>query len=579
MRWDLTPLFDSFESEAFAGDMKRLGTLIEGIEKWIQSVDRNSNAGEVIEQFLRYTMQSEDLIELLYRFIHLSIAVDSSNETAKKYSDILKTKMNRLILPEVKFKKWLRDIDIENIRDFALIDEHRYFLEEMKDEAQHTLSDREEDIISQMRMTGSNAWSMLQNSTVSEAAIDLNGREVTITDLKNDYYSTDSNTRKQAYEKEMELYPRIAKYSAFALNAIKGEVLTLSKRRGYESPLHMTLKHSRMREDTLNAMLTAIEHTLPDFEHYYRKKGELLGHKNGLPFYDIFAPMGDADMTFTYDEAASFIKKHFASFSDELAQFADNAFKKRWIDAEPRKGKRGGAFCAGIHSKRQCRVLANFNGTFSGITTLAHELGHGFHGYCLYDESSINSNYPMPIAETASIFCESIIVNAVLRDADPELKKTILENQISDAGQVIVDIFSRFTFEETFFERRAHAPLSVDEITTMFTDAQKRAYRKGLDNNCLHPYRWIDKPHYYYAGLNYYNFPYAFGMLFAKGLYARYLKEGRSFVPHYMDILRNSGKNSIEDITQLAGIDITKPDFWYDSLSLVKNEIDEFMKI
>lgn len=577
MRWDLTPLYESFESESFKKDMKHLDELIENIEQWIATVDSSSEPTAAIKQFLDYTAESEDLIELLYRYIHLTIAVDSSNETAKKYSDILKTKMNKLILPEVRFKKWLKGIDIEGLNDDGIIKEHLYFLNEMKDEANHTLSDVEEEIISQMRMTGSNAWSMLQNSTVSESTIDVNGKEATITDLKNDYYSTDSNIRKQAYDKEMVLYPQIAKYSGFALNAIKGEVLTLSKKRGYESPLDMTLKRSRMKRETLNAMWTAIEDKLPAFEQYYRKKGELLGHNNGLPFYDIFAPMGKADLSYTYDEAAAFVEKHFASFSDELAGFARNAFENRWIDAEPRKGKRGGAFCAGIHSKRQCRVLANFNGNFSGITTLAHELGHGFHGYCLYDESSINCNYPMPIAETASIFCESIIVNAVLKDADDNVKKTILENQISDAGQVIVDIYSRFLFEQAFFEKRKHAPLSVDDITGIFTDAQKKAYGNGLDHEYLHPYRWIDKPHYYYAGLNYYNFPYAFGMLFAKGLYARYLKEGQSFVPHYMDILKHSGKNSIEDITALAGIDITKPDFWYDSLSIVEKEIEEFL--
>lgn len=579
MRWDLSVLYNSFNDKKFINDTDHFQYLINELNDWIDKIDKDSNKQEVIETYIKYTLQLEDLIETLYRFTSLSIAVDSSNDDAKKHMDILRGKMNGLVLPEVKFRKWLKDIDIKLLFESQLIRDHQFYLEEMKKNAGYLLSDKEEQLISDMRMTGSNSWSMLQNMLVSELSGIVDGEEVTVSDLKNKYYENDSNVRKTAYDEEMSIYPKIAKISAAALNSIKGEVITISKKRGYPSPMHMTLQNSRMNEKTLNAMIEAIEDKLPVFEKYFIKKAKMLGHDNGLPFYDIFAPISDTEMKFSYDEAREFIVSNFRTFSDELADFADRAFEEKWIDAEPRKGKRGGAFCAGIHSKRQCRVLTNFAGTFSSVTTLAHELGHGFHGYCLYDESSINCSYPMPIAETASIFCESIVVNAAIEKASDTQKLNILETQISDAGQVIVDIYGRFIFESEFFKMRENAPLSLDEIKSLFSHSQIKAYGSGLDKKYLHPYRWIDKPHYYYAGLNFYNFPYAFGLLFAKGLYAIYKKKGNAFVPEYFDILKNSGKHYIEDITAMAGIDISKPDFWIQSLSLIQQEIETFIKL
>lgn len=210
---------------------------------------------------------------------------------------------------------------------------------------------------------------------------------------------------------------------------------------------------------------------------------------------------------------------------------------------------------------------------------MAHELGHGFHGECLKNESILNSNYPMPIAETASTFCETIIKKAAIKDATEKEALSILETEISDCTQVIVDIYSRFLFEKSVFEKRKESALTVERIKELMLNAQKEAYGDGLDENYLHPYMWAWKPHYYDANYNYYNFPYAFGLLFAKGLYAEYLKKGSDFVGEYERLLSITGKNKIADITKEVGIDIHDKEFWKNSLKTIEEDIEKFIMI
>jgi pepF/M3 family oligoendopeptidase len=319
--------------------------------------------------------------------------------------------------------------------------------------------------------------------------------------------------------------------------------------------------------------------SLPDFHGYFRKKAELMGYSNGLPFYEMFAPMGNMNMQFSYKEARDFIVANFKTFSNSLSSYAANAFDSRWIDAEPREGKRGGAFCENIHSIGESRILANFDGSFNSMITLAHELGHGYHGACLMKEEYLNSDYPMPIAETASIFCETIVKEAALKAANEEETFTILESSISDSAQVIVDIYSRFLFESELFKSRESGSLSVKELKEIMLNAQKEAYGNGLDHNFLHPYMWLCKPHYYSADYNFYNFPYAFGLLFSKGVYAEYLKQGGEFAGKYDKLLSVTGKMNISDVAKVMNIDVHKVDFWRSSLELIKKDIDRFIKL
>ena len=342
----------------------------------------------------------------------------------------------------------------------------------------------------------------------------------------------------------------------------------------------MTLFNSRMKRETLDAMMQAIEEALPKFHEYLRHKAKLLGYSNGLPFYELFAPMGKSSRTFTPQQAKDYLIRNFEPFSSEVSNLIQRAFDEEWIDFFPRKGKVGGAFCCNLPMLKQSRVLTNFDGSLSDVVTLAHELGHAYHGHRIEQHSPLNTRYTMPVAETASTFNETVIMNAAIRDAaEKEEKVMLIESSLQDITQVICDILSRFLFESEVVERRKEGFLFSQDLEQLMLQAQKKAYGDGLDPQALHPYMWVCKSHYYDAGLNFYNFPYAFGCLFAKGLYARYQKTGAAFVQQYDKLLEATTVSSVEEVAAMAGIDLTRADFWRESLNIVKDMIDEFIAL
>ena len=586
MRWSLDELYTSFESKEYIGDLERLDELIKDFADWSEkNLKTTEKAAHKIETYLKKLIDLTNLFTKLISFASLTSAVDAKNELALKYLDKLQIKYTETTKPFNQFKSFIASIDNLDrvIETSEFLKEHSFYLKEIKLDTKYQLSQEEEILIAKMKNTGSKAWAKLQNMVTSTLLVDIEidgeVKNLPLPVVRNMAYSADKNLRKKAYEAELKAYEKIEETSAACLNGIKGEVITLCELRGYKSPLEETLIKSRMDEDILNAMFTAIKESLPAFHKYFRKKAELLGHKNGLPFYDLFAPIGSMNRTFTYEEAREYIVNNFRTFSHKLAAFADRAFENKWIDAEPREGKRGGAFCSNLHPIKESRIMANFDGSFSNVITLAHELGHGYHGLCLTEESILNSKYPMPLAETASIFCETIVVNAALEEASEEEKLSILEASLQDAGQVIVDIYSRFLFEDEVFERRKDHSLTVKELKDMMLEAQKKAYGNGLDHAYLHPYMWVNKSHYYSAERNYYNFPYAFGQLFSKGLYVKYLENKEAFVKKYDEFLRETGKNNINDVAKIMDIDVYSVDFYRSSLNLIEEDIEKFVEL
>lgn len=586
MRWSLKELYPSFDSEEFVNDIERLKEDINLVNIWTHNMIKGyENLEENIESYIESQNQICSLYTRLASFCSLTLSADALNTTAQSYLE----KVEKIFLPMVEvstiFNKWiisLYDIDsIINSRNS--IKEHEFYLREIIERKAYALSDREESTISKMKQTGSVAFGNLQKLLISTHKVDIEieGKieSIPLTILKNFAFSNDKDMRKSSYEAELESYKKIEQPIVAALNGIKGEVITISNMRGYKSPLHYTLVNSRMDEDTLNSMMTAVKESLPEFRRYYQRKGEMLGHKDGIPYYDIFAPIGSNNKTYSYEEARDFIVSNFSSFSNDLGGFAQNAFEKGWIDAEPRNGKRGGAFCSNIHTIKESRILSTFNGSFKNVTTLAHELGHGYHGHILSKESYLNSKYPMPIAETASLFCETLVRDAAINNSDKKTAFTILEGEINNSSQVIVDIYARFIFEKALFEKRKSSALSLEEIKETMIESQKKAFGTSIIESTLSPYAWINKPHYYYAERNFYNFPYTFGLLFAKGLFARYKKVGFEFTKEYDKLLSITGKASLKDIGNSIGIDITKIEFWRESLDGIKYNIQKFIDL
>lgn len=586
LNWSLKELYLSFNSNEFREDIERLSSIIDDINIWaIEVVKDNENLVVKLEEYIKRLSNFTELASKLGAFIELSLSVNTKDGNALKYSDIFEKKLTKIVESSTKLKKWISCIsNLDSIINTSkLLKEHKFVLNELAEKSKYLLSDGEENIIANMQNTGSTAWAKLKDTLISTLKVEIekNGqiKEIPLTLVLNMAYDKNPEVRKKAYEAEIKSYKKIEEGVAAALNGIKGEVLTICELRGYNSPLQSTLINSRMDQESLNSMLSAMKESLPIFRKYLKRKANILGHKNGLPFYDMYAPIVDVDMKFSYEEGAKFIEKNFRTFSNNLADFAKRAINNNWIDVKPREGKVGGAFCAGLHFLGESRILLNYGDTFSDVVTFAHELGHGFHGYCLNNESILNSDYPMPIAETASTFCETIIKKAAIKDASVDEALSILESEISDCTQVIVDIYSRFLFEKMLFEARKESSLSVEEIKELMLRAQKEAYGDGLDHNYLHPYMWAWKPHYYSANNNYYNFPYAFGLLFAKGLYAEYMKKGDSFTKDYENLLSITGKNKIADITKVIGVDIQDIEFWRSSLKTIEDDIERFITL
>ena len=585
LEWNLEKIYPSFTSKEFLQDIKNVDLGIEDLKEFSNNISKEENNKVALEKVINKIENLNLKIHRLFCYTNLNLSTNSKSKEGRKYFDIINSKYSSLAEPLTKIYKWVGELDNieELINSSEIIKTNEFFVREIIENNKHMLSDKEESIIAKMRNTGSDSWLSYKDLLISTHKVEMEEdgelKELPLTVVLNMAYSSDAEIRKKAYEAEIKSYEKIEEGVAAALNGIKGEVLTISELKGYKSPLDMTLLESRMDEDILNAMLTAIKESLPTFRKYMKRKAELLGHKNGLPFYDMYAPVINKEMSFNFEEGKAFVEKNFKTFSDNLANFAKKAFDNNWIDVMPKEGKVGGAFCESIKDIEESRILLNYGGSFSDVVTMAHELGHGFHGECLKNETILNSDYPMTLAETASNFCEIIVKKGGIKAGTKEEAFAILEAEISDCNQVIVDIYSRFLFESEVFNKRKESSLSVEEIKEAMINAQKEAYGDGVDSNYLHPYMWTWKPHYYYATANFYNFPYAFGNLFAKGLYAEYLKRGDSFCEEYEKLLAVTGKKMVADVTKIMNIDVHDVNFWRSSLKLIEEDIEEFIKL
>ncbi|MGE3062164.1 MAG: M3 family oligoendopeptidase [bacterium] len=581
-RWNLDALYPSFESNEFLEDIKTLDLEIAELIEFGNS-DFSADKRAAIEKYIGLAEKFYNTLYRLFAFCSLTLAVDTSNSSGMNFKDLLLKKSNSATVPFTKFRLFIKDLnDLEKLaEESATINSHLFHLKEMRTSAKRLFSPEIEEMVSDLQRTGSSAFSSLQSQLTSNlivnVEVDGKVKPMSLAQARNLYYEKDKDLRKRAYDAEISSYSLIETPSSACLSAIKGEVITLSKRRGYSSALEMTLEESRMDMDTLDALLGSMRTSLPMFRKYYRHKAKLLGNNDKLPFYDLVAPVGQSRIFFTYEEAADYILKAERKFSPEIADFMKNAFDNSWLDIEPRKGKRGGAFCSTIYSVRQSRILANFNGSFDNMTTLAHELGHAYHGYVLMDETILNSDYPMPLAETASIFSETVVMDYSFRNMSDDNLLTILENDISSAATVIVDIYSRYLFETELFRQRESSVLSADKLKELMSKAQIEAYGDILNEKFLHPYMWANKPHYYYPGANFYNFPYAFGFLFAKGLYAIYKKNPINFTEKYKTLLRETGKNTIYNVGLSAGIDLHNRKFYDDTFEMISGDIERFL--
>lgn len=577
--YNLDVLYKGFDDPKFKEDFVKLERACQNIID-LSNHASETNKKEIVKRILEYREEITSLASDIEIFSMLRSAVNTADKEAFNATSKCTEILNAITKANTILDKYIIDCtDLETfIEEDEFLKQYEYLLKSTKENGKHLLDDNVEEVISKMNVNAGSAWEKQFEFLTSSLEVEMDGKMYTLSAIRNLAYSADAETRKKAYEAELKGYDKIKDAIAFSLNSIKGQVNTISKMRGFDSALEEALHHSDMKKETLDAMFSAMKDYMPKFRAYLKRKGELLGHKNGLPFYDLFATIAKDDTKYSIEDAHNYLVTNFRKFSDELADMVDTAFKNEWIDFFPRKGKVGGAFCCNLPAYNQSRVLTNYDYNFGDVVTLAHELGHAFHGQQISTHRPLNTDYCMPVAETASTFNENLIMNTAIKEATGEAKIALMESQLQDTTQIIVDIYSRFLFESEVFERRKNEFLFADQLEDIMLRAQKEAYGDGLDPDYLHPYMWCCKGHYYSTGLSFYNFPYAFGGLFARGLYALYQEQGESFVSKYNEMLYATTISSVEDTAKVMGIDLTQKSFWEKSLASYSEVIDAFLE-
>lgn len=577
--WDLTVFYKDFDDPEFKDDLARLPKEIDAFTAAIAAP-----AEDEVRKLVSLVHQEEALsclFERLSMMIELNFAVDANNKPANAaLAPLMRANMDSSLAANA-FSRYLASL--ENLDAIIDADDElkarAFALREAAEDAKHQLPEALEKPVLKMQLSGGEAFSHLRDKLDATLLVDYDGKQIPLSAVRALAYDGDADTRRRAYEAELASYKKIELPMSFCLNNIKAEGETMAALKGYKGVLDMALAHSRMDEKTLEAMWTAIREALPEVREYFKAKGRLLGHENGLPFYDLFAPVGQSTRTYTVEEARALLLDLFGKFCPEMGEMMRAAFDEGWIDMFPREGKSGGAFCSGYYAKNISRVMTNFAGSASDVSTLAHELGHAFNNRMLHHKPIMMTETPMPLAETASTFNETLLISQLLKTATPEEELTLLDSCLTEQTQTMVDIYSRFLFEQKVVAAQADHALDVDELKETMLWAQEQSYGDGLDPEYRHPYMWACKSHYYSTGVHFYNFPYAFGGLFARGLYARYEKEGEAFVPVYCDLLSRFGSDTIANVTASVGIDVTTPDFWREAVESVLVQVRRFVEL
>lgn len=579
--WNLSDLYGGFDAADYTKHRAALREKAHELNRASRDEHRRKeNPAAWLRDCIDLINEVSDLEENLASYAYCVYSCDTTDSRALREINGIERDVLPATSARVHFRNGVRmlESELDSILGDDELARYRYVLSEELERQRHQMRPEEEDLAADLARSGADAWSRLQDAVSSTLSTEWNpetGESKTVVELRSLAHDPDREVRRKAYELELAAWERMETPIAFALNGVKGTSVTLNERRGYTDALEAAVADSRITRRTLQTLISVMEESLPLFRRYLRTKAKRLELER-LAFYDLFAPVGTSRRRWSFEEARETIVEVFDGFSDELGAFARTAFDRGWIDARPRKGKVGGAYCTSLPLARQSRVLANYDGTFGGVSTLAHELGHAYHHEVLKDHPALLRDYPMTLAETASIFCEMLMFNRALKETGRDDKLPILETFLQDSTQVIVDILSRYYFEQAVFEQRPHGELSPEDLNRLMLDAQRKTYGDTLDEQALHPYMWAVKVHYYIPSLPYYNFPYAFGALFGIGLYGLYERDGNAFPKRYRELLEWTGGASAEQVTAGAGFDISSPEFWRRGMSVIERHIAEY---
>ncbi|MDO8391751.1 MAG: M3 family oligoendopeptidase [Actinomycetota bacterium] len=586
-RWSVADVHESFEARSFVDAMERCGADTTRLEALFEESDIRATVsrpvtaddGRVADEVITALNALAEHSDVTLATIYASVSTNTFDEKPAGLLGEYEMTSSRLRPLTARLAEWVASLGVEPLAQVSeQVAQHHGPLTKLAARAQHQMSEAEEGLYAELTGSASSAWEQLQGVVTSQltatvAMPDGTTPELAMSAIRGLASHADAAVRIAAYDAELEAWPKVTAVCAAAMNGVKGEANTVNKRRGWESPLDASLFANSVSRPTFDAMQQAITDSLPDFRTWMRAKARLHGHDGALPWYDMFAPLPFAAASVSWDQGLDIVRRAFTSFGGSLAGLVDRAIEGQWVDAGPRPGKIGGAFCMPFVDDRSL-VLLNWSGSVDSAQTTAHELGHAYHNTQLAHRTPLQRDLPMALAETASIFCETLVVEEGLQRLQGRDRLALLDVDLQGSTQVVVDIHSRFLFETEVFARRQRRTLGAAELNEMMLAAQAEAYGDGLLQTTAHPYMWALKPHYY--GSHFYNWPYTYGQLFGLGLFAQYQADPERFRVSYDDALSLAGMSSAEELGAKFGFDVTDGAFWTASLDIVRRRIQAY---
>jgi oligoendopeptidase F len=586
--WNLDKVFmGGSKSSQFSNHINRLETLVHELEGNVKSFNTPLSTNEVnkVVHLVENIGNIRLYLSQANSFIICLLAENPKDQDAAILRGKVAQKESRLEKELSKVKKILTNTkeDVwESILETEELQEYRFILNEWRENADKNLSEEEINLISDLMVDGYHAWGHFYNDLVSSININIqiNGKEenLSVGQAINLRSHHDEEVRKEAHyvlestwkEKE-ELFSKI-------INHIAGFRIQVNNKREIKSIIEDPLKKNRMKEETLNTMWAVISKYKQPFSNYLKRKAEMIGGSS-MKAYNFWAPVTKSNQEIKFEEAATLITEHFSQFGTELEGFVRQAFYEGWIEAEDRPNKSAIAFCAGFPLIGESRVFMTFSDTFLNVLTLVHELGHAFHNHAMKSVNGLNKRYPLSIAETASTFSEMIIFDAAMKKANSKEEKLfILDEKLKRSVMNFMNIHSRFLFEQRFYKERSEGIVSANRLNQLMEESINEAYAGSLEQPSI--YSWVWTPHYYITQSPFYNFPYTFGYLFALGIYAKAKEKGKDFEKDYLNLLRDSGSMTVEDLVMKhLGEDITSEEFWEKGMELCVKDAEEFIKL
>ncbi len=588
MDWNLStffPEFDGPEMRDFKSRLREETARASAEASALEGLNAH-NMDEWERVFLAY----EDLIK---RYGHLAAYVEClasadarverfQNEEAELSS--LGAELSKL---EVHLRRALKEAPARLVEAFSQrpgLEGCRWYVERLNRQARHTMEQRMEELAEDLGVDGIEAWGRLYGTLSGKLEFEMeypDGRKETVPMSKRRSLMEhpDREIRRAAFEKGNEAWAAVEDAACAALNSIAGTRLTLYRYRGIGDFLEPALFQAAITPKTLEAMMEAIRSEIELPRSILRTKAATMGEE-AVRWYDLAAPLPmQSTLALEWEDATRMVESAFREAYPALATFFARMVERRWIDWSPRPGKRPGGFCTGSMLNGESRVFMTYNKTLGDVLTLAHETGHAYHSHLLRNLRPYRSLYPMTLAETASTFAEALLERAILDDpsTDEVDKAILLDMELSHGAVYLLDITVRFEFERALYSERSRGTLSPSTLREMMTAKQREVFGDTLEPGGEDPYFWASKLHFYITEVTFYNFPYTFGYLLSRWIYAAFEREGAEFLPRYERFLELSGSAEAPEVARKAlGVDLEDPAFWTEAIHTLEAPLERF---